>query len=67
MSLHMDQLLCFLFLISCFVVVVVVVCFVFILDFCLLQQPVKRNGQVLGHRVISCTHQHQPRTGKKRK
>ena len=64
----MDQLSCFLFLISCFVVVVVVVvCFVFVFDFCLLQQPVKRNGQVLGHRVISCTHQHQPRTGKKRK
>ena len=66
MSLHMNQLLCFLFLISCFVVVVVF-CFLFIFDFCLLQQPVKRNGQVLGHRVINCTHQHQPRTGPKRK
>ena len=64
MSLHMDQLLCFLFLISCFVVVVVV-CFVLILDFCLLQQPVKRNGQVLGHRVINCTHY--ARTGTMRK
>ena len=61
----MDQLSCFLFLISCFVVVVVV-CFVFFFfDFCLLQQPVKRNGQVLGHRVINCTHY--PRTGTMRK
>ena len=59
----MEQLSCFLFLISCFVVVVV--CFVFVFDFCLLQQPVKRNGQVLGHRVINCTHY--PRTGPMRK
>ena len=59
----MDQLLCFLFLISCFVVVVF--CFVFVFDFCLLQQPVKRNGQVLGHRVINCTHY--ARTGTMRK
>ena len=63
----MDQLLCFLFLISCFVVVVVVVvfCFGFVFDFCLLQQPVKRNGQVLGHGVINCTHY--ARTGTMRK
>ena len=62
----MEQLSCFLFLISCFVVVVVVVvCFVFVFDFCLLQQPVKRNGQVLGHRVINCTHY--ARTGTMRK
>ena len=59
----MDQLLCFLFLITCFVEVVL--CFVFVFDFCLLQQPVKRNGQGLGHRVINCTHY--ARTGPMRK
>ena len=43
----------------------ILIIIVFLLFFFPLQQPVERNGQVLGHRVINCTHH--ARTGPMRK